>query len=845
MAIATTQQPIQWVRENILVSRTGTAYGIWKLTGQPYGLATPEKKEKVRQVHQELYRRVKGDYSLLGIVAMTSPDQIVEAMLHELNDPSEEWLRECELVNEELSFTPSGERVYFLVVPLTGFNVREWWQKTRRSFEGSLTRALGLAATPPGEDLFSTWKNRMQAVEEAIPEAFEPKRAGLGALQWITRHLTSRGAQASMPFRFDEPEDSSASAGAWFNATGALMEPALDEGAMTDMPGDRLARQKILGRPYLKVDSVETVPSYQQFGVIGSGPQRGFDFPDEEFVNIAATMPQDIDFCVRMTSTPAPQVKSKNRRAERNIKDQGQQRAGSDNSLTGADSDLEQAATDLHGLDQALGASEREVQVSGTVIFAASGEDPQQPIEDLRAIREHYENREWTVQTPLGGQEQLFWDFWPGSTPSATSNEFAQITTGHDWAMAIPMSSEQVGTRHGLRIGRNITTGRLAPVITMFAGLTESNLSGSFGVCGDLGSGKSFFLKTVASHAISRGEKLVVVDHSDNQEWLNLARRLTDVGVIDFTAPEVSLDPLRIFAENPSEAQESAHALICSLLQISPTEAAVAHHELMRMARGEIELPTMKALVEHLWSDEVDERNRAKATELAQMLEIFLHNRFAAAFFDTELPVMDFDHQATVFCTAGLNLPSEREMERAEVNLSLDKVVGQAVYDYLARVSKSISYADDSQEVLFIVDECHHMTGSGQGEDIIIDMVKTGRKHKAAVGLGTHVASEFGSQRLRALLPQRFVFRHQDPDSARENLRWLDESYLEQAYVDLLTKDMSPIDPKTDEVPMDRRGECLYRDHVNRVALVQVIGPLEPGRRDAVTTTPPKKEVAA
>ena len=85
--------------------------------------------------------------------------------------------------------------------------------------------------------------------------------------------------------------------------------------------------------------------------------------------------------------------------------------------------------------------------------------------------------------------------------------------------------------------------------------------------------------------------------------------------------------------------------------------------------------------------------------------------------------------------------------------------MGRAAYAYLAEVGAHIMYEDDAQEVLFLVDEAHHMTGSPEGAETIRKALKTGRKHKAAVGLGTHSAEELGDEDLRGLIPQRFIFR--------------------------------------------------------------------------------------
>src|SRR5699024_7109332 len=146
-----------------------------------------------------------------------------------------------------------------------------------------------------------------------------------------------------------------------------------------------------------------------------------------------------------------------------------------------------------------------------------------------------------------GGQEKLFWDFWPGATPSSISAEYTQVTTGHDFSMGIPFTNDSLGMEKGFRIGINITTGRHSPVLMDLAGLAENDVSGSFAVVGVLRYEISVALKSITSHTLDRGARLVSVDHSDYQDWAALARTLTTAYVVDFLEPNQFLVPYHIW----------------------------------------------------------------------------------------------------------------------------------------------------------------------------------------------------------------------------------------------------------------------------------------------------------
>lgn len=833
----TTRQPIRWIRDNIAVTRSGIPYGVWSLDGKPYGMATHQDKEAVRAAHQDLFQGLTGEYTVLGLVATTPPSEIIAKMLADLDEPSKEWMAECDLTYDALIELPAGERAFFLVAPLTSLTPNEFFDRFRRQAEATVTGALGLPFKPPSEDIYRSWKARAKAIQGKIPRAFKPKPAGVLALRWITHHLTSRGSEASEAYSFKEIEDGTK----WINAGACLPEPSLDEGNMEEIAHLKTAKAKLFNRRYLKVSRYGAEPSYQQFACLAMTPQAGYVFPGSEFINHAAGLAEDIDFALRIKAVPAEKAKENNAKAERNLKDQYEQRSG-DQGITSGNSDLDKNASTLKDYVSALNATDREVEVEASMVFVASGPTAEHAETDMKELVDFYKSEEWLLDIPFGGQEHLFWDFWPTSTPSQLAAEYAQVTTGRDFSMGVPLTNDALGMRKGFRIGINITTGRHSTVLMDLAGLAENDVSGSFGMIGELGSGKSVGLKTVASHALDRGAQLVAVDHSDNQEWAALAHSLTTANVIDFLAPTQSLDPLRIW-ETVEERKRQTLSLITMMLGVGSEDESyvLIHNELDRLFGEEDGISNMRELQSHLASENVDKRDADVARRVSGQLGIFAKLDFAQAFFNPELPVVDFSYQATVFCTHGMELPSEQELygSGGKTSMTLPKKMGRAAYAYLAEIGAHIMYEDDSQEVLFLVDEAHHMTASPEGAQTIKKALKTGRKHKSAVGLGTHSADELGDPDLRALIPQRFVFRTGDKQMAIKNLEWLDDTYATDEYVDMLTKNTAPMDTEG-SVPMNRRGECFYRDPLNRIGKIKVEMPQHPDRRRTVLTSPPK-----
>lgn len=835
----TIRQPIQWMRGNIFVTRTGAPYAVWMISGRPYGEAATKEKVKVKEQHQSLFQALRGEHTILGIVATMSPEIIMDKMLQDVEEPSEQWLRECALTNEELSVYPAGERAYFLIAPLVDLSWSQWRYKAITATEQWGREKLGLHRTPPSDAVLQRWISRMESISRNIPAVFDPSPAGIDALRWIAHHQLTKGAESSEPIpRGPLGEDR----GGWVNVASVIPEPLIDEGGMTDYPDSKFPQAQAVRNRFVKVQTPTSAPSYQQYSALGLAPQAGFSFPGAEFINAAASMPEDIDFCLRMKVTTAAKVKSRNRRAERNLKDQARQRGSTGDSLTDGDSEMDRSGAALSEYSKALNASDREVEVAASIIFSTSGSTAEEAQQQMRSLQDIYKENDWILDAPVAGQRALFWDCWPGSTVSAVASAYSQITTGTNFAMGIPLAQDIIGATHGFRAGINITTGRPSPVFLSLGNLTMADMSGSFGCVGELGCGKSFFQKTVAAHTIDRGGIFVGVDHSDNQEWVALAKSLTEANIIDFMEPTVSIDPIRLYGQT-SKMIRPTQNLFEMLMSYNPHDddrKTLLNSVIKEVAAGEMpEITSMRGLYDYFKSDQIADDDREVAKKIARGMNSFIDIDFAQTFFNTDLPVLRFDAQATVFATHGLELPSLDELNNPIVPVSDEKKMGSAIYAYLAHIAREIMFADDSQEVLFNVDEAHHMTGSPHGSSTVKEMLKVGRKHKGAVGLGTHAAAELGDSDLRGLIPLRFVFRHRDDDQARENLRWLSESYVQPEYVELVTKQLSPF---ADDgfVPAHRRGECLFRDHLNRVGKMRTVGPLAENRRKTVSTTPPK-----
>ena len=831
------RSPARAIAGNLMWTRTGSVWAIWRLQPLPYGYRAVKDKDDARALHQALIRSLPGESLLLGVCAGLDPATVVERMIEGVDlEQHPDWAAECDATLDTLDDIPIGQRVFWLAVPLSDPNGKDRATESWKAAIADLRDSIGLPN--PGISPKDMERRAAQArrIADGIPAPFRPEPATPAQLVWLHLHAQQRGLFAD--YGLPEREGDITEQFLTSRSGAALTEPLLDEGGQSDLTRGDLRTLNPLNRRYLKVSQPHAIvseASYQTMLVLSDVPDGGMTFPGSEFLGRIDEVGLEVDWAMRLVVRSSAQVAQKNKSALRNLNEQYAQRDGE---LSHGLNVLDQAAADLAEYAQVLESDKLEVEAQATIILATAGPTPESAQEQARHLGDYFGAAGYKLAQPVGRQEDLWWAMLPGTPATLVVREFAQITTSKALSATIPFASADLGDTRGSLMALNISTGRPGVVLHDIAGASARDVSGSMAVAGELGAGKSLLLKTLAGDVVDRGGQVVVPDRTAMGEWAEWATAVTEAQIVDLGNPEVSLDPLRMFG--PAVGGNIAMSFLTPLLNVAPTsEQGVLLSEVLDESYlAQHGLASLGHLLAHLR----DGCRYPGAEEMARLMNVFGRQPFGRVMFDPALPPLTPSAPAIIVRTHTLQLPKREELEHEHLfkQLRVEKLFGRATYALLAALARRICFADRSRLGMFVVDEAHHLTFSPEGEQEIIDFVRDGRKHMAAVALGSHdPEADFGTDTLRGLIPTRIQMRQRDKTLARKGLHWLDMDPSDESLLEMLTTSTSPVGPNG--VEEHRRGEAFLRDSSGNIGRIKVLAPALASRNKAVRTSPPEQ----
>lgn len=811
------------VRGNLQFTRSGLVTATYFIQPLGYGLRGASDKYDVKNAHHALITNLPAGSLLMGIQARLDTLDALGKMVEGIDlDLCDDYAAEVVASYERIQAIQPRTRIHLLCIPVGSAHagisaMMRMWRSTTTIDPASITRA----------DL-EAYDEVAATTLSQIGGEFDPVPVPAALFQWLWDHYLSRGTGngVTAPTRAGVLDDMSAA---------VFRSAALDEGARTD--SNRRLRPSFA--PIVKVvqEDPSAAPSYQTMLTPRSFPYAGMSFPGgSEFLNLLEGLDGvEVDWGMRVTTTPAEKVLKGNEISLRRLGEQLDQR---DQEVSFAQNTLMSKARMLGEYNQHFETNGGESEVSFTTVLAVGGPTRERTLDAVNTLKRRYKRFQVELAAPVGAQIDLWSLLVPGSAPRRAYDDFAHIVPSDMWAGFVPFTTSQIGDDSGPVIGVNLMSGNYEPIHFGIMEAALHDLSASFAVTGELGSGKSYFLKLIAVLVHDMGGQFLALDRSQVGEWAHFASSIDDAVVIDLTDPTVSLDPLRMF--DYRIAGEYAMDSILPLLDLSPTSGAgTAATTLLSprsLAEHNIDCLLDLVRVARLLGDR---DSNDDYSELALRLSSLVERM--PVLFDPSLPPLRLDAAATVIRSHRLALPTAEELTTPHLyhRLPLTKRLGTALYELVGVAARAAFLTDNGRFGLLIGDEAHHFTQTQVGAAVTSDFSRDGRKHLAAIGLASHdPASDFQGA-AHNLIPNRFAFRQRDEVLARNSLEWLGIDLDAMPYlVQILREETSPPIGAGRQIPEERRGEMFMRDALNRIGRGKVLGPARADRAQAISSTP-------
>ncbi|MFG2775293.1 ATP-binding protein [Streptomyces sp. NPDC048350] len=844
--------PIRHVEGNLVFTTHGTTWAIWRVAAANYSHAPATAKKRRLKALESLFKSLTGEPMLMSLCPQVDPVAVVRAMVVDVDlKKSPRYERLGHAVLDELETMELTGRTDWLAIPLPPASRKDAALSAFQAAKAEVVLQLGLMPAPITTDEIERRTEQATRMHAQWPTGVSMRPATEAEILWIYGHSARRGL--AEPFLPDGTELKVRGRG---RTVAALGEVLLAEGGadFTDrktMPGNPFKRR------FLQVSS-EWGDSYQAMLALSEMPEA-FALPGAAYLQQLDDLAYPVDWTARLVITPGAKAEAKTRKRARHLKAQAAEYQGDP---AGPPAALAKNEADNDEFRDRLTASAREVEIRAMVTLAIWGATPDDAQDRAAALASDFGSTDYTFSRPVGEQANLWHAMLPGCRTPRVMTGYAQYLLARDFAMAMPWCGSQLGDERGGLFGLQLASGGARPVMVDPARGPRENASASMAFIGELGAGKSVGLKSAVYNVLARGHqpgkpgtrgRAVIVDRTKEEEWARFAQACpgtTQLIRIDQSA-EVSLDPLRLYVkDSPKVAARFCESFLTLLLGVKPMDLeGVALSEAVQAVLERPE-PSMAAL-----TDELTRRGEhdVPARNLGRKLKAVARKDLAAVVFDDTLPIVDTARaDSVVFLVNSLALPKKSELasEHRIERLEFEKVLGRALMYLIAAVARETVMRHKNEFGVAVFDECWWLTSSDEGLELLLELMRDGRKHNAAAYVGSHDPDDIGpadSEKgaiIRGLIPHRLLFRQTTRSLASRGLEFLGVDTTDAELLDLVTAGLSPLD-LPDEEKVARAGECLYRDLAGRIGLMKVVIPPDAAIMRVIHTTPGGYRAAA
>ena len=813
--------PARFITENLIWSVDGGVWAMWRIDAVSYPYLSNQEKLRVYHQVRGAIMALPAEAMLLSVCRQIDPYAVVERMIAGVDIAEHpEWRTAALRTLDHLQEQEIYDRYFFVAVKLPDDGLKRQVAATGSAASAGFFSMFGMTPPPPSRKDLDRRRRQAAQIQGQLQTGMSLRPVRPAEIRWLYARAAYRGLIEPILDEEWNPETTEVGSGPDAELHGPSLVHLVD--AVFQEGGDRARDEERPRHPrYLRIET-EAGVSYQTFMVMAGMP-RQWTFPGGagEWFLAADQAPFPVDWCARITSIPNQEAQLKSRRQARQLKAQVDEYDGDQ---SGVPASLQEAmdAVDAQRGELASSPSTPELRVS--MIFALGSwslADLEQQAGQMRAM---YEAWEYEMPRPTGNQSHLFRAMLPGSANPAASRDYAQFILPGGLASGMPIGGTRVGDPAGMVLGHTLDGGTNQPVLFDPAYGPKINRSGSLGAFGGLGSGKSYFIKQISWATLARGGRIITLDRTASGEYVEFAQVAPGTSqVVKLAAnAEICIDPLVVFHDDADRVRY-ATGFLTLLTGTYPTELEGA--TLAEAVRAVAERPGGRLV------DVVDELramgdDHPEASTLARKIANFAQADLASLAFGSG-EALDLYADYIVLWTPGLRLPNRDQLLNPQLAKQLlpEQVFSQACLYLIAAIGRDVTFRD-RRFAAMTIDEGWSLTNSPQGRELLLEGVRDGRKHNAAIWFSSQHPEDVGDKKLAELLGNRMVFR-QSRGAAPDALRYLGMDPTDH-WVELVETGLDP-------------GQCLYRDVRDRIGRIQVL-PAATAELEAAFNTNPADE---
>lgn len=798
-----THSPVRHVDGNLAYAADGSIWAIWRMEPVHYTYLSHDERLTYHTRVKGALSRITAETWLLSVCAPVDIESTLSRIRKTPVSKPDDWADLTEDAGVVMEDWMQSERLwtrrFYAYTKLPSRN-RALAALTALSVQMERT-LFGWGAVPPPPYQYS--EKQSQRHRTAAGVIYSQMGPGLGLrpaapeeIRWLLLRAHYRGTLDDLPPERVAPP---------YRGQVSVCNVKLYEGGKSD------DENRPRHRRYLRIDTERAV-AYHAYLTAAQMPDL-WHHPGSEWWAYLDSLPFACDWAIRLNPVSTERAMATATRKARALAQQSEEYEGE---AAGAPPHVAEAAAAID--DQRLELAESGVpELRSTLIFSLAEPDLEILESNTEALVTWIEGWEWKVARPSGAQAALWKCFFPGSSTPAVVRQYAQWLMPSGVASGAPTAFTEVGDPSGMLIGFGRDSGCNTPVLFDPARGPLVNKSGSLGIFGALGSGKSFAVKQLGYGTVASGGRVVCLDRTALGEYVHFSKVMPGRSqVVDVTNLQYSLDPMRIFPK----ARDRERYTTGFLSQMCGAEANSDMSSILGLAvQSAVRHPNLAIQDIHHLLDDGDKTSR----ELASKLQYLEASPFAGVVFDPDRPPLSFDADYIVFWISGLSLPDKLRLENPVLAAQLlpEEIFSQALLYLLTAVAYQSCFEHEGFAAVQF-DEAWALTASPHGQSLLRSLMRDGRKHNAAVWLLSQHPDDLGDEKLAELLGTRMVFK-QGSGAGRKALRFLG---LES------DKDLVELVEAGFE-----EGDCLMRDLDGRFGRVKITA-ISPEAAIAAGTTP-------